>query len=479
MSSPTSSPPWARPRWATPRTPDRPTYGPAVGKLAGVLGWAPMPWQRQVLDVALELDPITGEWAYPVVVVTVQRQAGKSTMVGPTALRRCLLRNDQRTWYTAQTRIDARDNWMDTVRAVRRSPLRPPMAKIRESNGSESIELPNGSTYRIFAPRDEALHGKANALVVVDEGWSFSETEGTALVQAIVPSFSTTGGQLWIVSAAGTAASTWLRDYVEAGRAVVDAGRRDAFAYFEWGIGDEVDPTDLGAVAAAHPANGFTLRPAALGAAAASMKPGEFARAFGNRWTTSMERVIPDVLWMALADPHVDHPGLGGEPVAIGFDVGIDERDAAIVAGWRDEAGRPHVEVVDAGPGISWLVPRLLDIEARYAPRAFAHDSIGPVTAVAGAVARAGIATASTSTRDYAGACASFLAAIVDGTLRYTPHPDLDAAAAGAAKRPVGDGAWAWGRRASTGSIAPLVAATEALWAWDAAPPAPEPFVIL
>jgi len=448
-----------------------------VGRLAEVLGWPPMPWQRQVLDVALEIDPSTGDWCYPTVCLTVQRQAGKTSLFGPAALHRCLLSTDQRVWYTAQKRIDARDNWMDVARRVRRSPLRP-SAKIRESNGSESIELANGSTYRIFAPHDEALHGKANAMVGVDEGWSFTETEGTGLVQAIVPTFATTGGQLWIISAAGTAASTWLRGYVEAGRHVVDIGRRDGFAYFEWGISDDVDPSDLAAVAAAHPANGFTLRPGALAAAAAGMKPGEFARAYGNRWTSAVERAIPEALWLAAAARHEQHPGLGTEPVAMGFDVGIDEKDAAIVAGWRDEAGRAHVEVVDAGPGISWLVPRLVDVVARYAPRAVGHDSVGPTTAVAGAVARAGVQLASTSTRDYAGACASFLAAIVDGTLRYTPHPELDAAAAGAAKRPVGDGGWAWGRRASVGTIAPLVAATEAIWAWDTAPPEPAAFSI-
>lgn len=471
--------PCALPRWATQRTPSRPSYGPAVGKLARILGWPPMPWQHHVLDVALEIDPTTGEWAYPVVIITVQRQAGKTTLIGPTALHRCLHKTDQRTWLTAQTRQDARDTWMDIARAVRRSPLRPPLAKIRESNGSESIELPTGSTFRPFAPHDEALHGKANAMVSVDEAWSFTETEGVALVQAIVPGFATTGGQLWIVSAAGTSTSTWLRDYVEAGRATVDVGRRDAMAYFEWGISDAVDPTDLAAVAAAHPANGYTLRPGALAAAAIAMKPGEFARAYGNRWTTAVERVIPDVLWLAGADPHSVHPGLAGEPVAFGFDVGIDERDAAIAAGWRDEFGNPHVEIIESGPGISWLVTRTLDVVNRYGPRAVAHDSVGPVAAVAGAIERAGVALHPSSTRDYAGACASFLAAIVDGTLRYTPHPDLDAAVAGAAKRPVGDGAWAWGRRASAGSIAPLVAATAALWAWDTAPPEPAPFAVL
>ena len=39
-----------------------------------------MPWQRQVADVALELDD-AGRFAYPLVVITVPRQSGKTTLL--------------------------------------------------------------------------------------------------------------------------------------------------------------------------------------------------------------------------------------------------------------------------------------------------------------------------------------------------------------------------------------------------------------
>ena len=47
------------PRWATRRT-ERPSYGPQVTVFAERIGFPLMPWQQQVLDVALEFDPTTG-----------------------------------------------------------------------------------------------------------------------------------------------------------------------------------------------------------------------------------------------------------------------------------------------------------------------------------------------------------------------------------------------------------------------------------
>jgi hypothetical protein len=430
-----------------------------------------MPWQRQVADTALEFDPVTGHWCYPTVVLTVQRQAGKSTLVGPMAAHRCLTGVDRKCWYTAQTRIDARDTFMDLVKLLRRSPLATRI-KVRESNGSESITFPTGSDYRLFAPTDEALHGKANHLVTVDEAWVMSEARGDQLTQSIVPTFATTGGQLWVLSTMGTADSTWFHGLCDAGRLMVDAGRTDAVAYFEWSIGDDVDPGDLAAVAAAHPANPYRIDDRALAAAYARMKPGEFARAFGNRRTTAAERVIPSALWLAGAAAHTVHPGLDHD-VALAFDVGYGETDAAILAAWRDDDGA-HVEVVDARPGVSWLVPRVVELAGRWSPRAVGHDNAGPAVLAADALTRAGVDLTPTNTRQYAVACAGLLAELVAGRLHYTPHPALDAAAAAATKRVLGDGAWGWGRKSSAGSIAAIVAASVALYTFEhAAPPAP------
>lgn len=479
-------------RWATPRSPDRPTYGAAIAKLSDALGFPFMPWQRTVADVATELLP-DGSWAYGTVVVHVQRQAGKTTEVGPVSLHRGIIRPRGRTWFTAQTRQDARDTWLDVASTVRLSRLAS-MFKVRESNGSESITGPAGGTFRVFAPVEDALHGKANELVTVDEAWAFDAVDGAALLQAIRPTFTTTGGQLWVVSAGGTASSEWLAGYVAAGRASVEADRREGVAYFEWSLpGDQVErvaeglqrdaPPELRADAfalllAAHPAHGYTLKPKALADALEDMSVSEFLRAYGNIWTASTERIIAEHLWNAARVEEWAAPEPGS--VALAFACSPDRSDAAIGAAWRDTpAGEVRVDVVDRRPGSGWLADRVRELDRKWRPVAIGHDGAGPVLDIADELRRDGLVLAPTKTRDYAAACSGFLAGVVDRRLAHPGRPALDEAVANASRRPLGDGLWAWSRRDSAGSIASLEAATVAAWTYDhRPPPATRPVIV-
>lgn len=435
------------------------------------LGWPPIPVQTYINDVAHELLP-SGEWAYPIVVITLQRQAGKTALVAGSSTHRCLSGPDRDCWYTAQHRSDARDNFMKLAKKIRRSPFAPPFAKIRESNGSESISFPTGSAYGLFAPSEEALHGKANAKVDIDEVWTFTQLEGDALLQAIMPTFATVDGQLWLYSAAGTAESTWLRGLVDAGRLAAESGATSGMAYFECSIPDDVDPADLAAVAAHHPATGYTLRPRALADAARIMRPGEFARAYGNRWPDgAVESVIPALVWQLAADGSTPLPDPGR--AALAFDVGMGGADAAIVAGWRDDAGVAHVELVDVRDGTSWLPGRLADLVELLDPVAVTYDRMGPAVAVGDEIIRAGLDPTPVTFDDLAGAASAFLAGLAERRTVYRPHPALDAAVAAAVRREVGD-RWVWGRRGA-GSVAALIAATLTVWAFDHARP-PEDF---
>jgi hypothetical protein len=430
-----------------------------------------MPWQRQVADVALEIDPATGEWAHPLVVCTIQRQAGKTVLLGANSVHRCLSGPDRECWSTAQDRVHARQSFMKLVKRIRHGVMSPPFTKIRESNGSESISFPNGSAYGIFAPSDDALHGTTNALVNIDEAWSFDESRGTELMQAILPTFATVAGQLWITSAAGTYRSTWLRSLIEAGRLVAESGTTTGMAYFEWSIGEDTDIADLAAVAAAHPAWGHGLRPAALADASRIMTPEEFARAYGNRWPSSSggDSVIPSMIWSLAADDittALPDPGI----CSLGLDVGRDGADAAIVAAWRSGDGIGHVELVDSRPGTSWVPERLIELAAKLKPRAVLYDRMGPAVAVGDACQRARVRGISAVTLDdLAGAASAFLTGLSDRTIRVRPHPVLDVAAGVATRRMVGE-RWVWDRRDTAQSVAALIAATLALWAFDHTP---------
>ncbi len=435
-----------------------------------------MPWQDDTIDVAREIDPATGELAHPVVVITVQRQAGKTVLSGSNATHVCLTEPDMTCWYTQQDRRHARDTLLKLAKRVRRSPFAPPFTKIRESNGSESIEYPTGSSYGIFAPSDDTLHSTTNRLVNIDEAWSFDQVRGDELLQAIVPTFATVDGQLWIFSAAGNHKSTWLRGLVDAGRLAAEAGATTGMAYFEYSIGDDVDPTDLVAVAAAHPANGYTLRPRALADAAALMSVDEFARAYGNRWTgIAAERTIPALLWSLAADAFTPLPPAG--VAALALDVDRDGASAAIVAAWRDPVGVGHIELVDFRPGVSWVPARLTELIERLRPRARWYDRMGPAVDVGDECLRAGIDLHPATFDDVAGAAPMFLRGLADRTARVRPHPAFDAAADVAGKREVGD-RWVWGRPTPDAKISPIRAGSLALWAWDHTVP-PAPFRIL
>jgi hypothetical protein len=453
-----------------------------------------MPHQRQIADVATEVLP-DGSWAYGIVVVELQRQGGKTHLVNPMGCERCATQRDAMAWFTAQTRQDARDTFTEGyMKRLESSPLGA-RVKARRSNGSEGLWFPTGSSFRVFAPTPDAMHGKANALVVVDEAWAFTDVRGLELEQAILPTFTTTGGQLWIISAAGTAESAWLRRWVEAGRAAVELGRTEGLAYFKWGLADDLRhqveqgldagklddqaPEFLAAlqlVLAAHPARPSvehpgTLNLSALRQAALSMRPGEFLRAYATCWTQAEERVIPAASWAAGQARTWPEPEV---PVALGFGVAMDRSDAAVVAAWRDRPDGPmRWDVLERRTGpASWVAPYVQDLRARRKLAAIAHNG-GPAADVADQLVRAGVPLEpplGLATRDYAAACSGTLAAIMEGQLEHRGQPELDAAVAAAARRELGDGSWAWSHRASAASIASLVGGTVAGWAFDHAP---------
>src|SRR4029453_9169634 len=74
-------------RWATRRT-RRATYGRQAAEVAEALGLELLPWQRQVLNVALE--HVRGRLSYRDVIISVPRQSGKSTLMLAVIVHRLL-----------------------------------------------------------------------------------------------------------------------------------------------------------------------------------------------------------------------------------------------------------------------------------------------------------------------------------------------------------------------------------------------------
>jgi hypothetical protein len=477
-------------RHAAARTPGRPTFGPAVGKIAAAMGTPLMPWQRHVLDVALEVLP-DGEWAYTDVVITVQRQQGKTTLDGPLATHRCLTKPFTSSWMSAQTRQDARDYLIDSyVPRFEHSVFRT-LGRVRRSQGSEGIWFPRMSTqFRVFAPVEEALHGKqpAPALVMNDEHWAFDLRVARALGQAIGPTFLTTGGQWFRHSTAGTDESVWLNEDVKAGRAAVARGDSEGMAYFEIGLPEgmrddveellnhEADSPEFRAgvelLLQYMPARGYTLKERVVFNEAKKMRErgavGEILRGYGNIGTRTLENVLPARPW---GDARVERLPKPGGPVAIAFACARDRSHAAVVAAWREPGDeRIRWRVLDERPGTSWVADRVAQLVDDRRPLAVGYDRFGPATDIGDELEQRGYHLERITYAEMATACIGVLAAVLDSRLVYAASPALDDVHERAAKKELGN-RWVWDLKASGGSIAGLDAGTMAGWFFDHAAP--------
>jgi hypothetical protein len=177
---------------------------------------------------------------------------------------------------------------------------------------------------------------------------------------------------------------------------------------------------------------------------------------------TVEKSVIDTDIWAALAEPGE----IVGKP-AFAVDVTPDREWCSIAAAGRREDGKPQVELVAHQRGTDWAVARLAELHHKWKVPV-AVDPGSPAGSLIADLTLAKVKVETANARDVVQACGDFYdAAVHDRKLRHLGDPLLTAAVAGAKKRALGD-AWAWDRRNSSVVISPLVAATLALWAWNA-----------
>lgn len=454
----------AAPAYATPRS-SSPTDGAAVALVADVMGTPLMPWQRQVAEVALERKP-DHSWRYPVVVVTVPRQSGKTVLMGSVMVHRALTRPASSIFYTAQTGKDAAERWDDVRKKCEQSALLRDNLHIRKGAGRQAIEFPNGSTVRPFAPTENSLHGYTPPLVMVDEAMAFDAADGSALMGAIAPAQITIPDrQLWIVSTAGSARSTWLREWIELGRSTI--GDPNApLAYFEWSMPEGLDPYAPATWARFHPALGHTITTEAL-ASQIGVPPGEWLRAYCNVWTKTQSTVVPLDQWDDLAQT-IASPGQT-DRVAFGIDATPTLDQAAIVAAWTI-GDQIAVKPVMIAEGIGWLPAAIATLDGAYPRASWVTDSRGPTLDLLDTITRPLIEKI--TTQEAVAGFSAFIKAINSHALVHDASPTLRDQLAAAASKALGDG-WMWSRKQSAGPIPAVTAATMAVR--EVLRPAPAP----
>jgi hypothetical protein len=445
-----------------------------------------MPWQRRAVDCALEVDPLTGHYWYSIVVVSVPRQSGKTKLEGDVADHRCLSRPRARVWITMQNGKTV-DSWMreehfENLKGA--GVFRGRYAESRRA-GEVGVRWPAlGSTFYTFPPKRDALHSKQGDLIYVDEAWAHGAEVGADLRQAIRPTMSTRrGAQLWIVSTMGDDSSVYLDGYIEMAKAALgDPNARVCF--IDYGVDEGTDPDDLEAIAARHPAYGYTIDMQALVDAREEFRNTRtksglivddvagWMRAYGNLPTRTREAAFAPGVWSATARPRVEIP----DRVAIGLDATPSGDWFALGAGWKDAAGDGWLEVLDNGVPDRDTPALVVDVcRRRDSPLYLDRAALGALELVDAIAAEARERRVPLEVRylnqlEYASACGIVKRGVERQTVHHMNDEDLDANVEVLATRDLGDGGVGWARKGSAGRITEMVATTVALKGFDLLP---------
>lgn len=458
----------ATPRYHTPRNPNNRTLGGKSAKVAAALGKPYMPWQRMAADVAQEVDH-NGNFIYHTVIITVPRQAGKTTKTLTLGLHRTMITPMGKIWYTAQSGQAARERFLQELAPPVQRNL-PGLFSLKRGAGDTRLILPStGAQFRPHPPTDKYLHGEQSDLNLIDEPWAYTEVQGDALMQAIVPTQNTRpNAQTIMLSTMGDANSTWWHDIVDKARAMDDPRT----CIIDWGLDESIDASDVDAVIRSHPAVGYTIPPQAIHDAHATLKPSEFARAYANQRTATRAAVFDaDTIAAVL---HDGDRISDTSPIVFGIAVSWDRRETVIAAAGYSDAGRPVAEIVETRPGTSWAIERVQELDRSHAPRAIMLDAHSPAAVLATDPHLSELVTTPTP-REIAAGTGAFIDNIKERAITLRTDNGIAAALDRLTLRNVGDLGQMMDRKKSPGSIAhveaPALALTGLTLSLDTAPP--------
>lgn len=440
--------------------------GPLAVELAESVGVVLDPWQRLTLDRMLRYRA-DGKWSCPTCLLVVPRQNGKGEVLVVRMLAGLFLFEEQLITYTAHEFKTAQEHFRRISSLVESSSeLLSKVKTIRRAHGSEGIELKSGARLRFLARSKGSGRGFSGDCVILDEAYELPQEALDALMPTMSARMGATpaGPQLWYSSSAGMATSFELRRVRE--RAMEGS---ESIGFAEWSA---ESPDDADAVRQANPGLGIRVSPEFVENEREALSEDGFNRERLGIWSTKLlEREIPADVWEAVQDPK----GKPKAPYVFGVDVSPDRSSAAICV-----CGSGVIEVtsgrhgLDHRPGVGWVVGRVRELVDRWGG-SVALDGGGPAASLVQDFEDADVAVKQFGFAEMAVATARLFDGIVEGRVRFVPSDPLDAAVAGAVKKPTGD-RFVWDRSKSVSDVTPLVAATLAFGPAD--PPKPRPRVI-
>jgi hypothetical protein len=431
--------------------------GQEVIDLAKQAGIELDPWQEDWLKDGLSITP-NGKWGADDVVTLVPRQNGKSVVLVLRGLWGAAVAGETVVFSSHQYK-SAAECFRLAKALCETEAFRAFNPRIQRAHGAEGIEFASGGRLLFIARSRVSGRGFSPSLVICDEAFELSDLDLSSLRPSLAASESP---QTWFASSAPHDTSTVLRRLAVRGR----SGEAERMVYEEWCADPKLAASDLEAIRQANPALGTRIEMQTVLAELDVMTEADFRRERLGFWQTdAVVGVFGAGTWQRLADVNVEVPTK--DPVRVlGVDVQPDRESACVAAATVLGDGRIFVEVLDNQPGAHWVPGKVKELVGEgLDPSPIVLDAIGPAGSLVEPLREAvwGAEIHAIDTTEMTSACALLWDGVLSGRVIHRGQPVLDEAVAVARKRPVGE-RWAWGRRTSAGSIAPLVAASLAYY---------------
>ena len=452
------------------------TYGPEVGELCQLAGFAPDPEQQLILDAVFGVGKGGKSAAFEVAVIAA-RQNLKTGLLKQVALGKTVIMEQPLFMWSAHEFKTAQESFRDLAILIETCPdLDALVKRVYRGNGDESIEWKGGSRIIFKARTKSGARGLSGDCVGLDEAFAVLP----AHMGALLPTLSARPDpQVLYASSAGLKHSEVLRGIRDRGR----AGNDPRLAYFEWCAPDPSDVCALGddcdhrlgvpgcgcdnpdLYQCANPALGRRISVDYISAERRALPPAEFGRERMGWWDElDSDVAIPMAGWVSCID---EGSSIVDKSMFV-LDVAPMLTDAALVVAGERSDKSVHVEIVmregqdrvDARPGVDWVVGALLDLKSRVPGFCVWIVSGGSAEALAGDIEAAGVSLKRFPARDLPAACGFFFGLVESNSLYHIGQSELDYSVSSAKWKNTGEGAQVWGRRKSGSGVTALYGAS-------------------
>lgn len=435
---------------------------PAVEATCKRIGIEFDPWQRDLNRCILAKDS-SGLYAADTVAMSIPRQVGKTFDVGALVFADSIINPGTTTVWTAHRFKVSRETFNE-LRSWAKSPLLAPhidYEDITTGAGNEMIPFRNGSRI-VFAARERgAIRGFTKVRrLILDEAQILTE----AAMSDLAPTMNQAENPQIIMMGTPPKPSDPGEVFSALRKAALDGESEGAlYAEFSAVPGAPVQVNEPGfwdGMAEANPSFPLRTTRRAVKRLRKLLTDDDFRREAQGIWDSDGRvSLFEGTAW---ADGKRDTRPDDLTVDALALAVSIDLAHSSIVAGSEDEDGGVWVKPLHHGPGTKGVVDRCVELQARFDVDVVV-DGRGPGAVLIPHLEKAGVRLHIASTGDVLDAFANLETRVSEGQFFHVDAPELDEAAAGAVRRPVGD-RFALGRKKSEADISPLEAASLAAW---------------